>query len=332
MISIDSPVDRRTALGLLGAGALLGGTSSARAADADRSKIQTTFDFSDPKDNLTAYVKLTSSLDGEPVVGWYSGMLFGVMNDDILKPLARLEGFGVGKCVRQSDGTYKSSWKEVGYYKDVATDKIIERWRNPYTGEDTEVLHIHNASVSTVLAPQYPDFSKMPGLEGRGVKMEFPNYTRASDPSRPFVLPWTVQGDTVYLWNDFRARVKNALDPKVWVRESTGEFIRVSEFFQYVGSLAELQNPDLPRVAATGTWNRLAPWLPWMLMGGQPGHIFYRCNTRKLERFEQLPKDILAYTQKHYPQYLVYETPWKMPNESSWEVYKRERKPVAAKG
>jgi hypothetical protein len=64
-----------------------------------------------------------------------------------------------------------------------------------------------------------------------------------------------------------------------------------------------------------------------MLMGRHPGDLFYRCTTTKLAKFDDLPKDILAYTEKNYPDYLDYKTPWKMPNESSWEVYMKEREP-----
>ncbi len=327
----DSPLDRRTFLGgALAAGAATFGAAPAFAAPkeaAPKVARRKAIDFADPRQNLDAYVKLTSNIAGEPVVGWYSGHVFGVVDDQILKPLFALEGFGVGQSVRQPDGTYKSSWKEVGYYKDVATNRILERWRNPYNDADCEVMHIHNRAVNSILAPAFPKLEFL-GTTG-DMKLEFPNYTRAGDPSLPFVLPWIVNGDTVSVWMDFRGRVKNLLDPAKWKRESTGPYIRVSEFFQNVGSLALLEDPDVTDVPATGAWNRLAPWLPWMLMGTSPGHLYYRCTTKKLKRFEELPPDVLAYTQKRYPEFLDYVTPWKLPNESTWEVYARERQPIA---
>jgi hypothetical protein len=167
--------------------------------------------------------------------------------------------------------------------------------------------------------------------EAGELRMEFPNYTRADDPTRPFVLPWTVVGDQVAVWNDFRGRVKNVLDPKVYVRESTGEYIRVSEFFLNMGSMTLLMDEGISSVPSTGAWNRLAPWLPWMFMGRSPGHLFYRATTQKLAKFEQLPKHILDYAEKKFPQYLTYDTPWRMPNESSWDVYKKLKRPAPAK-
>ena len=313
----DSPLNRRGTLKLLGAGALTALSPAVRAAGRQ------TFDFNDPADNLQAFVKLTSSLADEPIVGWYSGMVFGNVPGEILKPLLRLEGFGVGETVRQENGSYRSSWKEVGYYKDVQSGAILENWTNPYNGEVCRVMHIHNEAVNTVLSTRFPELP--PLSETKDFTMEFPNYTRNGT---EFVLPWQIMGSHITLWNDFRGKIKNVLDPNVWKRESTGEYIRITEMFQFVGDYQQLTDPARDRIDYTGAWNRLAPWLPWMLMGRHPGELFYRCTTTKLSRFEQLPPDLLAYTEKTYPAYLDYKTPWKMPNESSWEVYMKEREPV----
>jgi Protein of unknown function (DUF1838) len=320
----DSPLSRRAAVGV----GIAGAASTVKQANAAETWQP---DFQSPKDNLKAFVKLTSRLDGKPIVGWYGGVVFGVVGDtDILKPLFGLEGFGTGICEPLPNGTYKSSWKEVGFYKDLKTDKIIERWDNPYIGETVETLHIQNeAAVNGILADHYPDVTKFAPLgEPGSLMMEFPNYQRYDDPTRPFVLPWSVVGDTVSVWNDVRARVKNVLDPAVYVRESTGTHIRVMESFQYIGSMKELTDDGLQSANYTGAWNRIAPWLPWMLMGQKPGHMFYRCTTKKLEKFEQLPKSILNYTEKNFAKYLDYNTPWRLPNESSYEVYKKLRKPM----
>lgn len=326
----DSPLSRRDAFGSmaatggLGMAMMQGMTMPAHAA--------WTPDWDNPKDNLKAFVKLTARLDSKPFVGWYGGHVFGVVGQtDILKPLFGLEGFGVGQMTAQPDGTYKSSWKEIGLYKDMATDEIIETWTNPYIDEKVDVLHIQNEAVNSIIADHYPDLSTMAGVgEPGSLVFEMPNYRRAKDPARPFVLPWSVVGDTVSVWNDFRGRVKNVLDPKTWPRESAGEYIRVSESFLNTGSYKELCN-DNPNMAATGAWNRLAPWLPWMLMGQSQGFLFYRCSTRKLEKFEELPPKILKYAEKNLAKYLDYNTPWKLPNESSFEVFKKMRKPTPPK-
>jgi hypothetical protein len=331
----DTPLSRRNLVGgaaMAGAGVGFAAAMGAMPGLVPEAQAAWQPNYDDPEDNLKALVKLTSDLSGKPIVGWYGGHVFAVVGDEILKPLFGLEGFGTGMSVQQPDGTFKSSWKEVGFYKDLVTGKIIENWNNPYINEKVEVVHIQNEAVNTILAPNYPDYTKMALLGEAGqLKMEFPNYTRPNDLTRPMVLPWTVVGDQVAVWNDFRGRVKNVLDPKEYVRESTGEYIRVSEFFLNMGSHKLMMDEGVANVPATGAWNRLAPWLPWMFMGRAPGHLFYRCTTKKLNKFEELPKHILDYTEKKFNAYLNYDTPWRMPNESSWEVYTKLKKPAPVK-
>jgi hypothetical protein len=88
-----------------------------------------------------------------------------------------------------------------------------------------------------------------------------------------------------------------------------------------------LTDKSLPSIKTYGSWNRVAAWLPWMLMGQSPGHLFYRSHTLKLERVEDLPKDILAYTEKRFPKYLTAPTEWQSPNVSSFEMFAKDRKP-----
>ena len=69
----------------------------------------------------------------------------------------------------------------------------------------------------------------------------------------------------------------NALQPDEWPRESAGTFVQVSEFFAHHVSAADMQNPKVTSCPMHGVWNRVTPWLPWMLMGQTPGHCQYAC-------------------------------------------------------
>jgi hypothetical protein len=104
--------------------------------------------------------------------------------------------------------------------------------------------------------------------------------------------------------------------------------VRVSEYQQWRVDSKELVDRSQPSLKAYGSWNRVATWLPWMLMGQREGHLFYRSHTLKLDRVEDLPKDILAYTEKRFPKYLVPPKEWVSPNVSSFEMYARDRKPA----
>jgi hypothetical protein len=102
---------------------------------------------------------------------------------------------------------------------------------------------------------------------------------------------------------------------------------RVSEYQQWRVDANELSDRSLPSLKPYGSWNRIAAWLPWMLMGQKPGHLFYRSHTLKLDRVEDLPKHVLAYTEKRFPKYLEAPEKWTEPNVSSFEMYARDRKP-----
>jgi hypothetical protein len=88
-------------------------------------------------------------------------------------------------------------------------------------------------------------------------------------------------------------------------------------------------DPRVSSAACTGSWTRIGPWLPWMLLGARPGHLFYRSATKKLQSIEQLSPTVRDYTAKRYPEFLEFPKDYSMPMESSWEVFKRERRPHA---
>ena len=115
-----------------------------------------------------------------------------------------------------------------------------------------------------------------------------------------------------------------------WPKESAGPITRISEIFQRVTSLSALADPDSTSADYSGTWTRVGPWLPWMLMGQMDGHILYRTFMNKTGPVEQLPAALLARTEERFPEFL--EAPgdetWGRPNDSSFSVYMSEREPV----
>ena len=325
---LQSPLDRREMLRLT-AGALPGavlttsiGAGAAAAGAAGLVSMPTGpvpagFDPLSPKQNLEAYIRLTRSLDpAATTVGWFGGRVFSVIGDtQIIKPLFDVEGFGIGRTEPQADGSYKALWREVGYYKDLATGKIMETWQNPLLGGETcEVYPINNDPVNAVLKPEF--------TLGFGASKD--QYTETIK----FLLPWHFVGPHAMAAFDVNLDWKSPLDPKVWKRESPGERVRVSEYQQWRVDATELVDRSRPSLKAYGSWNRVATWLPWMLMGQREGHLFYRSHTLKLDRVEDLPKDILAYTEKRYAKYLQPPKEWVSPNVSSFEMYARDRKPA----
>ena len=251
-------VSRRSALlglGSLGAMAAFtvrtaGAAATEPAASATRKSLN--LDFTRPEDNLTAWIKLVSSLEGgTETCGFFSGTQYGNTDpQEVIQPLFRIQGFGMSRVTRMPDGRYQNLHREVVYYLDLKEDRILDQWKNPYTGETVEVFHTHNDPVNSYYATR---FKQRFGSPDAGIKeVEF-----------PFILPWETFGDRVAVSFAVNTRWPTPLPPKKWPREHFGDWYRTSEYFQIHASLADLNNPDKLKVPTTGAWQKVAPWHPW---------------------------------------------------------------------
>lgn len=316
-------MDRRQILtggAMLGMGAIMPMLANAAMAQTGAVTGGTLggFDPNDPIQNAEVLARMNQGVGPGTHIGWFKGRVFAVIGDDkVIEPLFDVEGFGANRKVSLGNARYQSLHREVGYYKDLRTGKIMEEWKNPLLdGELVKVSHIHNDPVNAIIGPTIE--AKL----GEGQVTEF-----------PLRLPWTFMGDLAMTSFDVNTRWKNVLDPKEWPRESSGqEYVRVSEYLQFYAKKADLDNwRNLDRIDTHGAWQRLGTWVPWMLMGNRPGHLFYRSHTKLLKGVEELPADIRAYTEKNYPIYMEAPEKWVSPNVTSYEVYKLENKPAPVK-
>ncbi len=145
----------------------------------------------------------------------------------------------------------------------------------------------------------------------------------------PFSPPWTLFGDKAFSLFEVHTAFPNPLSPEKWPRESAGPVTRISEMFQRIGSLAELENPDLSAADYTGVWTRIGPWLPWMLQGQTPGHLLYRTFMDRTGTADRLPAPLAARAEERHPEYFVApgDETWGGPNDSSFSVYMVENEP-----
>jgi hypothetical protein len=193
----------------------------------------------------------------------------------------------------------------------------MDAWDNPMNGEKVEIFPIQNLFVNAETAPIF-EFD----MEGTKVR-------------QPFNPPWTFSAPWAMSLFEIHQSVKSELKPEEWPRESPGPFTRISEMFHRHVRIEDLNNPELTSIPTVGSWMRIASWFPWMLMGQAEGHLFFRCQTQKFFALSELPnKDFLAKAEKGYAQYL--EAPsidsWgKQPNDSTFNIYKRNRKPAPPK-
>jgi hypothetical protein len=317
--SADQIKPRRKALKSiagLGTVALLGGGSSTASA---RETVPVRFD--DPEWNRDALARLQGNLDfGEVKYGWYGGVVCGVRDGEAVKPIMGFEGFSATRLIDNGDGSYQKLLRETVYYKDLATGEVLDTYVNPYTDEEVPVVHVANDPFNFVIEKYYPKSPSYGGL--REVEEE----------RVPMLLPWKVTAaDTVTLATDIHMYYPSALQPDEWPRESSGKFVRVSELFRYIIVREDLENPALTSVEYSGSWTRITPWLPWMLMGQAPGHIVYMGTMGGYDSLDMMSDEVRAYAEKHHPMYFDAPTEWKDPSLSSLEDYARTQKPAPVK-
>ena len=311
-------LDRRTLLAAAGATlaatpALALGAEAATPPPTARAAGAPPIDFADPVQNLRAFMRLTADVDpAKETAGWFGGHIFAVVDDQPLQMLCGVEGFGVMRVAPQQDGTYRVFNRELAFYKDPKTDEFIDEWTNPLTGERCQVSPIHNRIVNATVAPV--------------VRQDFDGHLV----ERPFNPPWTFLDGNAFQVFELHAAFPNPMKVAEWPRESSGPVSRMSEIFQRSCRVADLANPALSSVPSTGTWTRIGPWLPWMLMGQARGHILYRTFIDKLGPVAKLPPKLYARTRERFPEFLRApgNDTWGKPNDSSFTVYMQERKPA----
>ena len=317
--------DRRSLLGASAGFGFAGAVLAAPVKKIPGASLKGPYlDLTTARGNVEGYARLTSNTDMKSThFGWFEGIVMGVVENGPLVNICGFRGIGTTRLLPlENEFGYRRLLREVGYYTDLATGKILEDMVNPLTGEKVKVVPVDNDPFNRIIREtelSRPTFG--------GLNKEAPPPTPT-----PFQLNWKVRDDRLLMERHIHLYYKNALDPKTWPRESSGPMIRASEVYMYNMSLDDMQNPDLTSLAQNGYWGRVTPWLPWMLMGPAPGHCLYQCWFGSAHGLDDLPQDLVEYTAKHYPKYLDAPKTWEEPSLSSLEWYAKNQKPAPPRG
>lgn len=242
---------------------------------------------------LDDLVKLRCSTDAkDEVVLWWTGTLFGLQEQKAPRPLLGFEGYNICRAERQADGSWRLLTRELTFYRDLRTGRIIDEWQNPYTQATNRVVHVANDPVNNTFRP-------------------------GGHPT-----PWLESGDTVMLGLNIPLSYPNPLSPAEFPKESTGETYTGSEHFMFFAPKAQMDDPALAQVDTTVGWSRVGPWLPWMEMAGVEGRLLYVGQGNK-RSIEDMSPEMQERIRRDYPEYTRAPSQWTTPNMTSWTYYKQ---------
>jgi hypothetical protein len=270
-------ITRRDALCLAVAGGLSLQIPATRgfAATGSESRV-----VDKPEELLTAFMRLSGSLDDRLIIWWMDGLRYGVV-DARAKLLFGMQVGMFHRFFRQPDGSYKVAMFELTYYTDLATGNLLDRFENPYTGESNRVSHVRlgpevrHQTVDGIARPDNPmvhDYNSELG-------------------------PALIRGDDIWIPTDVEARIKF---PK-----PTAPEIILNHYTTVHGRLSDALNPDVVSAPATLAFQNILKWEPFMKMGDHPGHLMSRTAGRKLESVDDLPDSYLAMAQQKHAKFIA---------------------------
>jgi hypothetical protein len=287
--------------------------------------FETKIDFMNPRWNRDAWARIQADMDSSKQrIGQCSGQIIAVRPGEKLQPFLGFQVFLATRLIPLPDGNIRRLNKEVIFYTSLdrlgRPGEIIDEFKNPFTGETNKVVQVFNdpfnytISDTLILAPE-----------------DFPG-DKSQLPKIPLIFPWQeLDSETLVLSTDMHLNYPNPLQPDKWPRESGGPKAQVTEMMRYFVKRKDLENPALTAVPFVGTWHRITPWLPWMLMGQTPGHCMYASTMTAFDSIEKLPKHVVDFAMKHMPTILQAPTEDYGPSHSSLEHYAREQTPAPAK-
>lgn len=304
------------------AGAVAVAGSPALGASSKASLTGPYLDLTTGRGNMIARARLDGNLDeSREKFGSGSGIVSAVRPGEAVRDLFGFEIFSAGRLRKQADGSFLFLHREVIYYTDLKSGDVLTEFLNPYTNETVKVVDVANDPWNEKFKPYLEPRPSYGGL----IKPD-------AEPPKPYLIDWAYGTNGLLIGTTHvNLYYPATLKPDKWPRESAGPMNQVSEFYQYFVPLADLQNERLTSVEYNGSWSRVTPWLPWMLMGQTPGHILYQSNVASFDDINRVKRKVLDHTAKYHPQMMHAPLQWSEPSLSSLEDYARTQKPAPVK-
>lgn len=250
---------------------------------------------------------ICSTKAGEWVPFYWTGTVYSRVRGEKDRHLFDVAAMSMRQCKPFTDPVRgvgsRSVNREIMIYLDPETGKPLRTWKNPWTGETVDVMHVHNDPVNS----RAPSWSR----------------DEAGKPTATFDHlvkdGYAYQGGgAALLFYD------NPLSGDY--QDYVGGKYQASEFLTAVVPMAVLTDPKTSRSNDTViSWGRISNWLPWMKMGDRDGVLIHSTGGLRLNSWEELPGWMKDEIRANYPDMVapppVDDT---RPNDTTWTVFKRK--------
>ena len=244
--------------------------------------------------DVKGWVKVRSSLDASQTFLSWTGSIYAFVPGEPKKRLFKIVGMSVSRCIPKEDEAWDFTSRELTYYLDPNTGEILHKWKNPWTEEILSVVHVANNPVQGHFKGSFPAFQ--------------------------------VGGDTTTFMFDLFPTYPNPLaqDAK-FIDYSPNQIYQAAELFKLTVPTEDLHNPERTSVSKLSlSWDRIGPWLPWMKMGNQAGHLIYSAIGSKVNSFNDLPQLLQDEINTRVPLYKNAATSFlDQEDMTSWKYFKK---------
>lgn len=274
-------------------------------------------DPSNPDDAFKMNTKQFCSLkEGEVAVHYWEGTVYSRIRGEKDRHLFNVAAMSMRQCKPYTDPVRgpgsRGVNREIVFYLDPVTDQLMRTWKNPWTDEEVEIVHVHNDPVNA----------------------REPSYAREKDGKPRARFDAMVMNG--YAYSGGGAALLFYDSPLAGeYQDYVGGKYQASEFLMSAAPMADLTNPTATRVQdSVFSWGRISRWMPWMKMGGRDGLLVHYMGGLRVNSFEELPAWMKTEVRANYPEYTVPPpTDDTRPNETSWTVFKKhiDAKRAAAK-
>lgn len=263
-----------------------------------------TLDPGQPADALELSKRIQcGEADGTPAVYHWSGKVYSRIEGEPDRLLFRGEGMNIRQCTTIDDPQKGKGWRmvsrEVMLYLDPETGEVLRQWKNPWTGETVDVMHIANDPVNG-----RPSFA----VTASGAPYAIGSLRR--------------QGRWLFMPIEAPLFYTNPLAGEY--QDYIGGKYHAMEIFDFAMDADEALDTANRTVHPTVSWVRISDWMPWMKMGGREGKIVFNAMGNKLNSFDELPAVLKDEIRKNYP---AWTSPPPVddarPNETTWTVFKK---------